>query len=114
MIINCSNNKIISKHSVICDSLLCKFFGLMFSRREKDFGLIFKFSKETRASLHTLFVFYPIDVLFLDKHKRVVEIKENLKPFSFYLPKKKFYYVVELNNGAIRKSNIKISNRIKF
>ncbi len=42
------------------------------------------------------FVFYKIDVLFLSKEKNVVEIKRNFKPFTFYTPKRRAAYVVEL------------------
>ena len=50
------------------------------------------------------FVFFPIDVLFLDKNKKVVELKENFKPFSIYFPKNKaklqklneFYFMLNL------------------
>ena len=36
-----------------------------------------------------LFVFYPIDVLFLDKNNIVVDKKDNFKPFTLYNSKKK-------------------------
>lgn len=41
-------------------------------------------------------VFYPIDVLILDKDKIIVEIKRNFKPFTFWNAQKKGKYVVEL------------------
>jgi len=42
------------------------------------------------------FVFYPIDVLILNEKKEVVEIKQKLKPFTFWNSKEKGKYVVEL------------------
>ena len=42
------------------------------------------------------FVFYKIDVLYLDENKKVIEIKKNFKPFSSYTPKNKAKYVIEL------------------
>lgn len=42
------------------------------------------------------FVFYPIDVLLLNRNKEIVEIKRNLKPFTFWNSKTKGKYVVEL------------------
>lgn len=67
--------------------------GLMFSRMR---NLIFVFDEEKIISLHMLFVFFPIDVLFLDKDKRIIEIKRNFRPFTFYTSKNKAKYVVEL------------------
>ena len=60
------------------------------------------------------FVFYPIDVLFLDKNKIVAEMKENFRPFAFYNPKNKAMYIIELPKGAIKKSKTEIGDEIKF
>ena len=67
--------------------------GLMFSRRE---NLLFVFNDEKRRSLHNWFVFFSIDLLFLDKDFRVVEIKRNFRPFDFYKSREKARYVLEL------------------
>ena len=85
----------------------------MFSKKTNK-ALMFDFKKEKIISLHMLFVFYPIDVLFLNKDKKVVEIKENLKPFRFYTPKKKARYVVELLNGVVKSSRTTIGDSIHF
>ena len=113
MIKNTRKSAIIAKNSVCIDDNFSKFIGLMFSRRQ-DKALIFKFNKEKIISLHMIFVFYPIDVLFLNKNKIVVEMKENFKPFSFYNPKNKAKYIIELPERAIKKSNTKIKDKIEF
>ena len=77
----------------VCRSAWSKARGLMFSRKR---NLMFVFDDEERRGLHMFFVFFPIDVLFLDKNKRIVEIKKNLMPFTFYKSKEKAMYVVEL------------------
>lgn len=96
----------------ICRSIFCKAFGLMFRFKKPDFGLVFIFDKERRADLHMLFVFFPIDVLFLDKNKKVVDVKKNFKPFAYYSPKAKAKYVVELGVGVMQKT--KIGDKITF
>jgi uncharacterized membrane protein (UPF0127 family) len=109
-IINKTNNKTIAKDYRLCKSILSKATGLMFSKRK---NLIFIFSDERIVALHMIFVFFPIDVLFLDKNKKVVEIKKDFKPWTFYTPKKKAMYVIELcaNSDC---SSIKIKDIIKF
>src|SRR3989344_5196355 len=77
----------------ICTSWFSKAKGLMFSFRE---NLVFVFDDERRRNLHMFFVFFPIDLLFLDKNKKIVEIKKDFKPFTFYNSKEKAQYVVEL------------------
>jgi uncharacterized membrane protein (UPF0127 family) len=91
----------------ICRSLWSQTRGLMFSKKK---NLVFVFNKEKRISLHMLFVFFPIDVLFLDENKRIIEIKRNLRPFRFYTSKEKSKYVVELTEDH----NHKIGERVNF
>ena len=86
----------------------------MFSKEKKDFGLIFEFKTERAVSLHMFFVFYPIDVLFLDSNNKVISMKENFKPFTTFNPRKKIKYVVELPNNTISNSNTIINDLIEF
>jgi len=92
----------------VVHSALGKARGLMFSKKK---NLVFVFDKEQIVPLHMMFVFFPIDVYFLDKNKRVVEIRKNFKPFSCYRPKKKAMYVVEIAKG---KKKYKIKEKIDF
>lgn len=78
---------------VVCTSGWSKFRGLMFSKRKT---LIFEFKEDTNVPLHMLFVFFPIDVLFLNEKKTVLEVKKNFMPFTFYSPKHKARYVIEI------------------
>lgn len=113
LIKNITKNSIVAHDFKICDDNLSKFAGLMFSKREKK-ALIFKFSKEKMISLHMFFVFYPIDVLFLDKNKIVVDVKENFRPFAFYKSRKKAMYAVELPDNTIKKTKTEIGDKINF
>lgn len=60
------------------------------------------------------FVFYPIDVIFLDSEMKIVEIKENFKPFTIYKPKKKARYVIELPKGTIARTKTIIGDIIEY
>ena len=84
----------------------------MFSRKSKT--LIFVFKKEKIAPLHMFFVFYPIDVLFLNKNNIVVEIKENFKPFSFYNPKNKAKYIIEIPKNIVKETKTELGDKIEF
>ena len=83
----------------------------MFSSKK---NLIFEFPKEEIIPLHMWFVFFSIDVLFLDSKKKVLEIKADFKPFTFYTPKNKAKYVLELEKGIIGKTNTKPGDLISF
>ena len=109
---NPTKRKILA-NAKLCNDAFSKFVGLMLST-DKNKSLAFKFSKERIISLHMFFVFYPIDVLFLDKNKIVVDKKENFKPFRFYKSKKKAMYAIELPNGTIKKTGTEIGDKIIF
>ena len=85
--------------------------GLMF-RKKPDYGLIFEFKKERTVGITMFCVFYPIDILFLDKDKRVVDIKKGLKPFTDYFPQEKAMYVIELLPGIMK--NTAIGDKLAF
>ena len=109
---NTTKKEIIAKNAKLCRNIFSHALGLMFAIKPK--ALVFIFKKEKIIPLHMIFVFYPIDVLFLNKNKIVVEMKENFKPFSFYNPKNKAKYIIELPERAIKKSNTKIKDKIEF
>jgi uncharacterized protein len=111
MITNKTKNEILVDKSQVCVSSWSKAIGLMFSMK-KELALIFTFGHAKKVPLHMWFVFYPIDVLFLDEHRRVVEIKRNFKPFTYYNPRKKSKYVLEL--PVRRTDNTDINDQIDF
>jgi len=92
----------------IVNSTLGKARGLMFSRKK---NLIFVFDKERKISLHMFFVFFPIDVLFLDENKEIIEIKKDFRPFTFYKSEKKAKYIVEIALDKDKKENYKIGEK---
>ena len=67
----------ISKNAKLCKNIFSKTFGLMFSQKPKT--MVFTFKEEKIVPLHMFFVFYPIDVLLLDKNKIVIEKKRKLQ-----------------------------------
>jgi len=73
-----------------------KIIGLMFKRRKYAEPLIFEFSKDTRTSIHSLFVFFPFKVIWFDKEENIVE-ERIVKPFSLFIrPKKPFRRFIEI------------------
>ena len=108
---NSSRKRVIAENAAVCKSVISKTIGLMFSRKKP---LIFVFAEEKIVPLHMLFVFYPIDVLFLDKNKVAVEIKERFMPFAFYMPKRKAQYIIEIPVKTIKKTKTRLGDKINF
>ena len=59
----------------VADSLFSRLMGLMFSFPKND-GLLFKFDKEIYVSLHMFFVFFPIDIIYINEKFKVIKIKK--------------------------------------
>ncbi len=112
MITNKTRKTIIAETHYNFKSPVSRAIGLMFAMNPKN--LVFIFKKERIVPLHMFFVIFPIDVLFIDKNKKVVEIKENFRPFRSYIPKAKAKYVIELPKGAVKKSKTEIGDIISF
>lgn len=91
-IINTRTGEVVARDARIVRSLAGQARGLMFSRKK---NLVFDMGRPRRVLLHMFFVFFPIDVLYLDSSCRVVEAAR-LTPFSWYSPKSSAHYVVEL------------------
>ncbi|MFH1133513.1 MAG: DUF192 domain-containing protein [Nanoarchaeota archaeon] len=114
MLSNATRKRRLASEVTACRSIPSKALGLMFHRKLKDEAFLFLFKGKQRVSLHMLFVFFPIDVLFLDEKKRVVELKERLLPFAFYSPKKAACTVIELPAGTVSRTKTRIGDKISF
>lgn len=101
--------KIIMKNVKFAQNSWERTKGLMFEEKKKfNYALIFTFPVESRigCSLHMLFVFFPIDVLFLNKDKVIVD-KVTLDPFiPNYTPKSAAKYVIEMPKGKAKGTKI--------
>ena len=104
------NNKVISDKIKLCNSFFSKLRGLMFSRKLKDNEcLILK----NASAIHMLFVFQSIDVVWLNENKKVIDKKEEIKPFTFLIkPKTRAHYVIEL--PAEKAKLFKLGNKVDF
>src|SRR3989338_6910551 len=75
-----------------------KLVGLILE--EKIYPLLFEFHEERKWGFHTFLVLKPIDFVFIDKSKKVTEVKTRVRPFSISIrPQKEVKYVLELPEG---------------
>ena len=85
MLLNKSTGQPIIDRVKTAEGLWAQFQGLMFERPSKfDYALVFPLPFESRvgASVHMLFVFFPLDLVFLDKGRRVIDKKEDFKAWA--------------------------------
>jgi len=108
---NITKQTILAKDFKTCNTILNQARGLMFS---KQANLLFKFKHSKIVPLHMFFVFYPIDVLYLNEDMEIVEIKENFRPFTMFNPKTPAKYILELKKGRVSVSKSEIGDKISI
>ncbi|MFH1774847.1 MAG: DUF192 domain-containing protein [Methanobacteriota archaeon] len=106
-----------TKSKEVCEageaSFLGRAVGLMFREKlGRGRGLLIKFFLGFN-SVHSLFMRFPIDLIFISKDLRVVDLK-TLKPWRAYSPKKRCEWVLEVNEGKINEKNIEIGDVLEF
>jgi len=76
--LNRTKGTVIAEHVSVADGLWSKFWGLMGRRAlPENSGLLLT----PCSSVHTFFMRFPIDVVFLDRERRVVKIVPAMKPW---------------------------------
>ncbi|KYC49647.1 MAG: hypothetical protein AMQ74_01386 [Candidatus Methanofastidiosum methylothiophilum] len=91
--------------------------GLMFRKdiSMKNEAYIFVLNKERKAAITMMFVFFNIDVVWVNSIKEVIDLKPNVRSFSFFnghVGKAKYF--VEMPKGSIEKYKIKIGDKVLF
>ncbi len=67
------NGVVIAKNIEFARTMLTQSLGLMFRKSmPHGFSMIFIFKKPSRVNIHMLFVFFQIDVIFLNEEKKVI------------------------------------------
>lgn len=99
----------------MANSFLSRFMGLMF-KGSIERGLVLKIPEgrgRRGSGIHMFFMRIPLDVLFLDQDKVVVD-KAHLKPWQMYNPKEPARYVIELEEGTLASSGTEVRDELDF
>ena len=90
------NDKVIKIKN--CKSFFSRLKGFMFTKKKINSGLLF----ERCSSIHTFFMYQPIDVILLDKNNKIIKKYESLKSNKIILPKKNVKKVLELPVDTVK------------
>lgn len=99
-----------------------KVIGLMNrSKLNKNEAMLFSFPFEYRWSFWMLGMRFPLDIVFIDKNRKVVHIEKDAKPLSsdpktwkMIKPAEKCKYVIEINAGESSRKRIKAGDVLNF
>ena len=114
MVMNRTKSTVLGE-SEIADTFFSRLRGTMFKKELKR-GLILKLpSARSRSgsAIHMFFVKFPLDIIFADSDKKVVDVV-SIDPWKTYTPKKPAKYVIEMKKGTIETSNTEIGDELDF
>lgn len=95
-------------NTLVCRSFFSQLRGLMFRKPQTA---ILDSHKEKREILHTFFVFFPLDLIWLDQNWRVTELREDISPFRFWIrPNIKARYIIEAPAGTIKHTKTQLGD----
>ena len=99
MIIKNSKGIIICENAKLADTILSRMFGLMFT---KDLAINEGLIIRPCNSIHTCFMNYSLDIVFLDRNYSVVKIIYNMKPWRISWMYFKAFQVLEMKSGGLK------------
>lgn len=103
----------------IADTFTERMKGLMFRKTlPENEGMLFVFDNEDYHGFWMMNMSFPIDIIFVNKEKKVVDMVKNVQPCrlscSTYKPKKRAMYVLEVNANFTEKHDIGIGTTLEF
>lgn len=109
-IINLTKNSWLATKVKKADSFLTRLVGLL---KRNNMGPEEALWLVPSKGIHTIGMKFPIDVIFLDRGKKVINLISSLSPYrvtSFYL---RADSLVELPNGMIKKSHTEVGDQLE-
>ena len=110
-IVNQSKNVVIVGEAYACNTFFQRMFGLLTRKELKQNSGILLFPC---LSIHTWFMRFPIDVIFIDRKGTVTTCYQNVKPYKIKFGGIKAYYAIELRAGVLLKSGTKPGDQLVF
>ncbi|GGD00129.1 hypothetical protein GCM10007216_33580 [Thalassobacillus devorans] len=110
-VINLDTNQLIAENVTRADKFWLRFKGLMGRKSIPD---DFALHIIPCPSIHTFFMKFPIDVLYLDQSNRVIGIEENLQPGKVGKRFSGGHSVIELPARKIAQTEVAVGQTVTF
>jgi uncharacterized membrane protein (UPF0127 family) len=110
-LINSTKATVMAEDVAVADSFVTRFLGLMGRQGlAPNQGLWIKPS----SGVHTMWMRFTIDVVALDKHRKVCALWPQLKPWRISPVGRKIASVVELPAGAIQQLGLEVGDQLEI
>ena len=101
----------LAQEVVLANTFLTRLRGLMFRRRLAPTEALWL---RPCNGVHTFWMFFAIDVIFLDRELRIVKLVENMRPFRVTKPHLAARSVLELQAHTISKAGLKVGDQLEL
>ena len=106
---NVTRGTTLAEVAQVADNLLTRFIGLQGrARLEEGHGLVIR----PCSGIHTMFMRFPIDVIYVNRDDRVVHLERAIVPWRVGRVMREARYVVELPAGTIARSGTQLGDQI--
>ena len=82
-----------------------------------EYGMLFVFEEPGHYSFWMKDMNFPIDIVWIDEHRRIIFIIEHVAPETYpevYVSKQKALYVLELAEGVVEVSGMEVGDELIF
>jgi len=108
---NVTRKRILVSRGKVANNVWTRFKGLMGSPPlEKGEALLISPSN----SVHTHFMRYPLDILYINSNYQVIAMNEKMKPWRMGKIYRQSRYVLELPAGVIEETQTKIGDQLEI
>lgn len=109
VVVNERTGKVLATEMRAAESFWDRFAGLMMKKSIPDgFGLMFKPAR----GIHTHFMRFPIDLIFIDQADRVVKVRPAMRPWRFDFSSAAG--VIEMNAGSAASADLQPGDQLRF
>jgi uncharacterized membrane protein (UPF0127 family) len=106
-VLNSTKGNVVAEDVSVAHSFWSRFCGLMLRKGLADNQALLI---EPSGSIHTAFMRFPIDAVFLDREKTVVKVAENVRPYRISFSSG--HSVLEMVAGCARKAGVERGDRL--
>ena len=108
-VVNETRDTVVAADVEVAEGIWSRFWGLMGRKRlAQGGGLLLRPS----SSIHTAFMRFSIDAVFLDRNLRVVKVRPRLRPFRIAAALRGAHSVLELNAGAAAAAQVQPGDQL--
>lgn len=105
------SNGVVAENLVMAKTFFKRFKGLMFTKDLSPQSALYIYPC---SAIHTFFMNYSIDVLYLDINNIILAIDEDMKPGKIGIHRKNAAAVIELKSGSAKEMDIKVGQTVEF